>query len=629
MARLQPTITALYERLSRDDELQGESNSIVNQKRLLTEYAENHTLANIMHFTDDGISGTRFDRPGFMAMMNEVDAGHVATIIVKDMSRLGRDYLKVGELLEMLRRKGVRLIAVNDNVDRINGDDEFVPFRNIMNEWYAKDTSKKIRSTFAAKGRAGKHVASTTPYGYLKDPEDHNHWVVDPEAAAIVRQIFQWTIDGYGPYQIANRLKEAKVEIPAVHMARLGNGLWQGRIDTIADPYAWGSSTVVGILRKREYLGETVNFKTRKHFKDKKSHYVPEDQWTVFEGTQEPIIDEETFNTVQRIRSNVKRYPNGWGAAHPLTGLLYCADCGHRLYEQRSSNGVRISKFKCLEYTKAPVGTRCKSAHLISADSIMKIVSQILSACAAELAIDEEAFMKSLSAEQQTRQDEEGARLLARKAKAEQRLLELEKLLCRIYEDHILEKIPEAMYEALNSQYSSEMKQMQDDIDKCNRYLQTHRQSALSGNAFAAILRKYQTFEEITPAIANEFIERIVVHERDIKGSVLSPQRIDIYFNFVGNFIPSSLTPKAPTAEEIAQEERNAEARRKRHEAYERRKASGYQRKYQQHRKPTIKAKMDALNAAIRAEDVANGVYTPVQPILKPKKGKKPPTVAR
>jgi len=207
--------------------------------------------------------------------------------------------------------------------------------------------------------------------------------------------------------------------------------------------------------------------------------------------------------------------------------------------------------------------------------------------------------------------------------------LELEKLLCRIYEDHILEKIPEAMYEALNSQYSSEMKQMQDDIDKCNRYLQTHRQSALSGNAFAAILRKYQTFEEITPAIANEFIERIVVHERDIKGSVLSPQRIDIYFNFVGNFIPSSLTPKAPTAEEIAQEERNAEARRKRHEAYERRKASGYQRKYQQHRKPTIKAKMDALNAAIRAEDVANGVYTPVQPILKPKKGKKPPTVAR
>ena len=225
-----PKITALYERLSRDDELQGESNSIVNQKRMLTEFANNNGLTNLVHFTDDGISGTRFDRPGFMQMMNEVDAGHVSTIIVKDMSRMGRDYLKVGQIQEMLRQKGVRLIAVNDNVDSENGDDDFLPIRNIMNEWYAKDTSKKIRSTFAAKGRAGKHVASTTPYGYLKDPEDHNYWVIDEEAADVIRQMFQWTMDGYGPYQISQMLANNKVEIPAVHMARHNAGLWQSRI---------------------------------------------------------------------------------------------------------------------------------------------------------------------------------------------------------------------------------------------------------------------------------------------------------------------------------------------------------------------------------------------------------------
>lgn len=219
------SFAALYERLSRDDELQGESNSITNQKRLLENYARDHGIINFVHYTDDGISGTRFDRPGFMAMMSEVNAGHVHTICVKDMSRIGRDYLKVGEVMEMLRKKGVRLVAVNDNVDSENGDDDFIPFRNIMNEWYAKDTSKKIRSTFAAKGKAGKHVASTTPYGYLKDPLDHNHWIVDEEAADVVRRIFKMTIDGYGPYQISQLLAEDKIEIPAVHMARLGNGL--------------------------------------------------------------------------------------------------------------------------------------------------------------------------------------------------------------------------------------------------------------------------------------------------------------------------------------------------------------------------------------------------------------------
>lgn len=332
MTEKQGFMTALYERLSRDDELNGESNSISNQKKLLEQYAKEHGFTNLVHFTDDGISGTRFDRPGFLAMMKEVESGKVRTILIKDMSRMGRDYLKVGQYMELLRQKNVRLIAVNENVDSFREDDDFTPFRNIMNEWYARDTSKKIKSTFKAKGKSGKHVASTTPYGYLKDKDDPNVWIVDEEAAVVVRRIFHMTMDGYGPYQIARALKEDKVEIPAVHMAKKDAGLWKGRVEEIKDPYGWGSSTVAGILKKREYLGHTVNFKTRKHFKDKKSHYVSEDNWTVFENTQEAIIDQETFDNVQRIRSNVRRYPDGWGEAHPLTGLMYCADCGSKMY---------------------------------------------------------------------------------------------------------------------------------------------------------------------------------------------------------------------------------------------------------------------------------------------------------
>ena len=251
MTEKQGFMTALYERLSRDDELNRESNSISNQKKLLEQYVKEHGFTNLVHFTDDGISGTRFDRPGFLAMMKEVESGKVGTILIKDMSRMGRDYLKVGQYMELLRQKNVRLIAVNENVDSFREDDDFTPFRNIMNEWYARDTSKKIKSTFKAKGKSGKHVASTTPYGYLKDKDDPNVWIVDEEAAVVVRRIFHMTMDRYGPYQIAKALKEDKVEIPAVHMAKKDAGLWKDRVEEIKDPYGWGSSTVAGILKKR------------------------------------------------------------------------------------------------------------------------------------------------------------------------------------------------------------------------------------------------------------------------------------------------------------------------------------------------------------------------------------------
>ena len=327
---------AVYCRLSKDDDLQGESASIANQKQMLEDFARRNGLPNPTHFTDDGISGTRFDRPGFLAMMEEVEAGRVEAIVIKDMSRLGRDYLKVGQVMEILRQRGVRLIAINDGVDSLKGDDDFTPFRNIMNEFYARDTSRKIRSVFKSKGMSGKHLTGTVIYGYLWD-EKREHWLVDEEAAEVVRRIFSLMLEGYGPYQIACKLSTDRIEIPVVHLARFNEGV--NRSKPIKDPYGWGSSTIVNILKKREYLGHTINFKTRKHFKDKKSHYVSEDEWTIFENTHEAIIDQQTFDLAQKIRSNVRRYPNGWGEAAPLTGLLYCADCGGKMYVHRTNNG--------------------------------------------------------------------------------------------------------------------------------------------------------------------------------------------------------------------------------------------------------------------------------------------------
>ena len=464
MTEKQGFMTALYERLSRDDELNGESNSISNQKKLLEQYAKEHGFTNLVHFTDDGISGTRFDRPGFLAMMKEVESGKVGTILIKDMSRMGRDYLKVGQYMELLRQKNVRLIAVNENVDSFREDDDFTPFRNIMNEWYARDTSKKIKSTFKAKGKSGKHVASTTPYGYLKDKDDPNVWIVDEEAAVVVRRIFHMTMDGYGPYQIARALKEDKVEIPAVHMAKKDAGLWKGRVEEIKDPYGWGSSTVAGILKKREYLGHTVNFKTRKHFKDKKSHYVSEDNWTVFENTQEAIIDQETFDNVQRIRSNVRRYPDGWGEAHPLTGLMYCADCGSKMYVHRVNNGKRVPQYTCSAYSKVPVGTLCQTQHRINADVVMELIKELLKAVAEYSQLNREEFLETVKKAQTSQQSSEITRLKSRLAEAKKRVQELEKLICRIYEDNILGKLPDERYAILDGQYSKEQKDLSAEI---------------------------------------------------------------------------------------------------------------------------------------------------------------------
>ena len=613
-------ITPLYERLSRDDELQGESNSISNQKQMLEDFARRNGLPNPTHFTDDGISGTRFDRPGFLAMMEEVEAGRVEAIVIKDMSRLGRDYLKVGQVMEILRQRGVRLIAINDGVDSLKGDDDFTPFRNIMNEFYARDTSRKIRSVFKSKGMSDKHLTGTVIYGYLWD-EKREHWLVDEEAAEVVRRIFSLTLEGYGPYQIACKLSADRIEIPVVHLARFNEGV--NRSKPVKDPYGWGSSTIVNILKKREYLGHTINFKTRKHFKDKKSHYVSEDEWTIFENTHEAIIDQQTFDLAQKIRSNVRRYPNGWGEAAPLTGLLYCADCGGKMYVHRTNNGRRISQYTCSNYTKVPCGTLCPTQHRINESAVLTLVSDTLRAIAEYSRNDRTEFIHTVQETQVAQQSADISKKRRRLAAAQKRAGELEKLICKIYEDNALGKLPDARYKALDAQYAKEQDALEIEIAELEKAVTGYEQSQKSAEKFIALIDKYENFDTLTNTMLNEFVEKILVHERARKGSQDTTQEIEIYFNFLGRYIPPSLQPVPLTPEEQEELRKKEERKDRLHQNYLKRKASGAQKQYEDKIKAKKKAEMDAKKALIRAEDMKKGVFSTIGQLPKeePRKG--------
>ena len=618
-------ITALYERLSRDDfgkddDQQRESNSISNQKAMLEEFAARQGFTNIVHFTDDGISGTCFDRPGFLAMMKEVEAGNVEYLCIKDMSRMGRDYLKVGQIMEILRQRGVRLIAINDGVDSARGDDDFTPFRNIMNEYYARDTSRKIRSTFQSKGKSGKHLTGTVIYGYLWN-EARDQWLVDPEAADVVKRIFAMTIDGYGPYQIASKLKEEKVLIPSAYLAQHGEGVNKNK--TFKDVYGWGSSTICNILEKREYLGHTINFKTRKHFKDKKSHYVPEDEWTIFENTHEAIIDQQTFDLVQKIRGNVRRYPDGWGEAAPLTGLLYCADCGGKMYVHRTNNGKRISQYTCSQYSKVPVGKLCTTQHRINEDVVLSLVSEMLKAIAEYAKHDRAEFVRVVQEAQSSQQTAEVRKQRTRLATAKQRVSELEVLLCKIYEDNILGKLSDSRYATLDAQYEKEQSELTAEISVLEKAVKSYEKHEKDADRFIALIDKYENFDKLTIAILNEFIEKILVHERDRKGSIQTTQEVEIYFNFVGRFVPPAFGEVELTPEELEEIRKREERKDRLHQNYLKRKASGAQKRYEDKIKRRKKAEIEAKKAAIRAEDIAKGVFVPVSslPQREPMKG--------
>ena len=437
----------------------------------------------------------------------------------------------------------------------------------------------------------------------------------------MVRRIFSLTLERYGPYQIACKLSTDRIEIPVVHLARFNEGV--NRSKPVKDPYGWGSSTIVNILKKREYLGHTINFKTRKHFKDKKSHYVSEDEWTIFENTHEAIIDQQTFDLAQKIRSNVRRYPNGWGEAAPLTGLLYCADCGGKMYVHRTNNGKRVSQYTCSNYTKVPCGTLCPTQHRINESAVLTLVSDTLRAIAEYSRNDRKEFIHTVQETQVAQQSADISKKRRRLAAAQKRDGELEKLICKIYEDNALGKLPDARYKALDAQYAKEQDALEIEIAELEKAVTGYEQSQKSAEKFIALIDKYENFDTLTNTMLNEFVEKILVHERARKGSQDTTQEIEIYFNFLGRYIPPSLQPVPLTPEEQEELQKKEERKDRLHQNYLKRKASGAQKQYEDKIKAKKKAEMDAKKALIRAEDMKKGVFSTVGQLPKeePHKG--------
>ncbi len=526
-------ITALYERLSRDDEMAGESNSITNQKKILEEYANRNGFTNLFHFTDDGISGTRFDRPGFMKMISEVEAGNVSAVIIKDMSRFGRDYLRVGLYMETLREHGVRLIAVNDGVDTALGDDDFTPFRNIISEWYARDTSRKIKAVLQAKGREGKHMTNQAVYGYKKDPNDKNKWLIDDEAAKVVRRIYQLTIEGKGPYQIARMLTDEQVERPQVHIARISGENYIPA--TASEPTTWGGKTVVFILDRPEYMGHTVNFRTEKDsYKSKKAKYRPKDEWVFFENTQEAIIDEETWNTAQKCRT-VKRRANSTGETNPLTGLLTCADCGGKMYNHRGTMAHKYdsqNSFACNQSTKYP--RKC-TMHYIKVSAVRTLVLETIKSVSGFVKGNEDEFVRLVQEAANVRQTETAKDSKKRLVKCQKRHAELDKLIQSIYEDKVSGSLSAKRFEVLSQQYEQEQEELEKQISELQNGLERFEVENAKADKFIEVVKKYTDFTELTAAMLNEFIEKIVVYEAETIDKKRT-QQVDIHLNFIGMF---------------------------------------------------------------------------------------------
>ena len=522
-------ITALYCRLSRDDELSGDSNSIVNQKEILSAYAKKHGFSNIKFYVDDGFSGTNFNRPDFQKMLEDVKGGIIGTIIVKDMSRFGRDYIMVGYYTEiMLPQSDVRFIAVNDNVDSENqADNDFTPFRNIINEWYAKDTSKKIRSVLKAKGNSGKHLSVTPPFGYKKDPNDKNRWLVDEEAAQIVRKIYRMYLDGNNMGSIARRLTEEGVETPKLYAENRGIKHYKAA----TYPEIWSRISVEYILSNYEYTGCTVNFKTkRKSFKNKKQIIQNKEEWAVFENTQEAIIDKETFEMVQKMRGTKRAYTK-FNEINIFSGLLFCADCGGRMTIRRRKDDRRKDSFICSTYRKKKKNL-C-TEHAIKVSALEQIVLEDIRKVCAYVRRYENEFVEDYR-KCSTR---ESAKLQASARnelkRAEYRLSDIEKIIVKLYEEKVCGKMPEARFELLAKNYEAEQAELKQKAVTLKAGLAIAEENDCNISKFIALIKSYTEVVELTPEILNSFIDKIYVGKPDrINGQRV--QNVRIVYKLVG-----------------------------------------------------------------------------------------------
>ena len=528
----QQPITALYPRLSHEDELQGESNSISNQKRIIETYAKQNGFSNLRWYTDDGYSGANFQRPGFQAMLADIEAGKVGTVIVKDMSRLGRNYLQVGMYTEMIfPQKGVRFIAINDGVDSAQGDNDFAPLRNIFNEWLVRDTSKKIKAVKRSKGMNGKPITSKPVYGYLMD-EDEN-FIIDEEAAPVVKQIYNLCLAGNGPTKIARMLTEQQIPTPGtLEYRRTGST----RRYHPGYECKWATNTVVHLLENREYTGCLVNFKTEKpSYKLKHSIENPPEKQAVFENHHEPIIDRETWERVQELRKQRKR-PNRYDEVGLFSGILFCADCGSVMYQQRYQTDKRKQDcYICGSYKKR---TADCTAHFIRTDLLTAGVLSNLRKVTSYAAKHEARFMKLLI---EQNEDGDRRRNAAKKKEleaAEKRIAELSAIFKRLYEDSVTGRISDERFTELSADYEAEQKELKERAARLREELSKAQEATANAEKFMNVVRRHTTIEELTPTLLREFVEKIVVHESVAldgkRRGKLRRQEIEIYYSFVG-----------------------------------------------------------------------------------------------
>ena len=585
-------ITALYSRLSVGDEDRdgGESNSIQNQKIFLERYAKEQKLTNIKHYIDDDESGRFFDRSGYVQMMDDVESGKVGLVIMKDMTRWGRDYLQVGNAMETFRRNNVRFIAINNGID---SDDqstlEFAPFINIMSEWYAKDISKKVKTGIRIKGTSGKPIATEAPYGYVKDPDDKDHWIIDEEAAEIVRLIYRLFISGQNRNQIAVYLRSQQILIPSFYLKEHNRGTVKSKTLNEDNRYNWNKATLTRILTRQEYCGDVVNFKTAKHYRDKHSHYVDKSEWQIIENVHEPIIDRDTFETAQRILENapVKR-PNGDGYIHPLSGMLYCKDCGSKMHIRtiRRPSGNRYITY-CSEYAKGKAkNPQCNSPHIIDVDVVMQNIAEVLRKMA-QLSLDNkaefEALVKRSLAKEQT---DEVKKQKKRVPQITHRIEQIEKVLDKLYEDNALGAIEPDRYEQLSQKYSGEYYQLKKELEETKANLSDYENASQREKKFIRLVESYCNFEEITPTAINEFISKIVVHERDVKRARYAVQRVEVYFNYIGKFENELTEQLEPTEQEcIRMREEIEKAKHEKSLAYHRAYKKAYRAKHLEERR--------------------------------------------
>ena len=525
-------ITALYGRLSRDDELVGDSNSIVHQKEMLAKYAKEHGFTNTAFYIDDGFSGTNFNRPDFQRMMSDAEEGKIATIIVKDMSRFGRDYIMVGYYTEIyFPNSDIRFIAINDQVDTVSAtDNDFTPFKNIMNEWYAKDTSKKIKAVLKTKGNSGKHLSTLPPFGYKKDPNDKEKWIVDEEAASTVKEIFDLYIGGLKINDIAKQLTEEGKETPQLYAMKRGLK-YRGRSPY---PEIWNNSTIRYILVQMAYTGCTVNFQTyRKSFKNKKMAFHPKDEWKIFEDTQPAIIDRQTFDTVQKMREHKRVYIKS-NKTNMFSGLLYCADCGGLLTIQRYKKNHDYDHFYCSTYRKKKKGL-C-TPHRIRVKDLKEVILQDLRKICEYVVFHEKEFienyLKSTTVEQQKAQ----AKAQSKLSKTTARIEEINGIIRKLYEDNIKGKMTDERFDFLAKSYETEQTELRAKTEELKKIIAATEQDNNNLKKFLKIVEHYLCIEELTPEILHSFIDKIYIDEAEIfDGKKM--QGVRIVYNFVGAIV--------------------------------------------------------------------------------------------